>query len=207
MGPAAATYRGRAAGIIEQAARLLSAVDDLDTAARIESRRLDLHDSAVDAAALLRRLENAYARAAEQRGASLTVHIADALPPASVEPVAGERMIARMLAATIGLAQPGETIAAGMTLEQVAGRPTLCLAIDRPEAISGLEERDLLDPGYSPDGDWPDAPVLGLGFALRLVRNLAEAAGGSLTIGETRFFLLLPCHACDAAAPDQEQQG
>ena len=39
MGPAAAPYRGRAAAIIEQARGLLGAVDDLDTAARLESRR------------------------------------------------------------------------------------------------------------------------------------------------------------------------
>ena len=41
MGPAAASYRSRAAEIMEQAQRLLSAVDDLDTAARIETSRLD----------------------------------------------------------------------------------------------------------------------------------------------------------------------
>ena len=60
----------------------------------------------------------------------------------------------------------------------------LCLKVDRPETIEGLDESDLLDPGYSPDGDWPGAPALGLGFALRLVRNLAEASGGSLLIND-----------------------
>ena len=68
----------------------------------------------------------------------------------------------------------------------------LCLSIDRPKAIEGLDENALLDPGYSPDGDWPGAPALGLGFALRLVRNLADAVGGALEIGSSRFFLYLP---------------
>ncbi len=62
----------------------------------------------------------------------------------------------------------------------------------RPRAIAGLNEAALLDPGYSPDGDWPGAPALGLGFALRLVRNLAEAGGGALVIGDRRFSLYLP---------------
>ena len=75
---------------------------------------------------------------------------------------------------------------------QIGGHKMLCLSIDRPRAIAGLDERALLDPGYSPDGDWPGAPALGLGFALRLVRNLAEAVGGALLIGDTRFFLYLP---------------
>ena len=50
----------------------------------------------------------------------------------------------------------------------------------------------LLDPGYKPGGTWPDAPVLGLGVALRLVRNLAIASGGMLEIDTARFHLSLP---------------
>jgi hypothetical protein len=192
MGPAAAPYRTRAAEIIEQARGLLSAVDDLDTAARIETSRLEVADSATDAVALLCRLHDAYERVAAQRGSRIAVEIARDLPQARVELGAAERMFARMLAATIGLACEGETIGASMTLEQEGGGKMLCLSIDRPRAIDGLGEAALLDPGYSPDGDWPGAPSLGLGFALRLVRNLAEAVGGDLVVGERRFFLYLP---------------
>ena len=195
MGPASAPYRGRAGEIMHQARRLLSAVDDLDTAARIETKRLDLEESAVDAAALLGRLHESYERVARERGAHLTLQVAPDLPPAAVEPAAVERMFARMLAATIGLAADEETIAATMDSAARGGRPMLRLAVDRPAAIEGLEEAALLDPGYSPEGDWPGAPALGLGFALRLVRNLAEAAGGALMIGETRISLWLPALA------------
>lgn len=192
MGPAAAGYRTRAKEIMEQAARLLSAVDDLDTAARIETHRLVLGEGATDTAELLQRLDLAYAPVAAQRGAALAARIAPDLPPGRVEAATGERMIARLLAATIGLAGPGETIAAALASAEVGGKAMLCLAIDRPHAIAGRVEAALLDPGYSPEGDWPGAPALGLGFALRLVRNLAEAAGGALVIGEDRFYLYLP---------------
>jgi signal transduction histidine kinase len=192
MGPAGSAYRARAVEIMEQASRLLSAVDDLDTAARIETQRLTLDESSVDAVALLCRLHDAYERVAGQRGARIAVEIARDLPLARAELGAAERMFARMLAATIGLAQEGETIAASMRLGQLAGKKMLCLAIDRPATIDGLDEAALLDPGYSPDGDWPGAPALGLGFALRLVRNLAEAVGGGLHVGPNRFFLYLP---------------
>ncbi len=192
MGPAAANYRARAAEIMEQASRLLSAVDDLDTAARIETQRLTLDHSSVDAVALLCRLHDAYERVATQRGARITVEIMQGLPPAKAELGAAERMFARMLAATIGLAGEGETIAASMMLSNLGRKKMLCLAIDRPKAIQGLNEAALLDPGYSPEGDWPGAPALGLGFALRLVRNLAEAVGGGLHIGPQRFYLYLP---------------
>jgi signal transduction histidine kinase len=192
MGPAASAYRSRAADIMEQAQNLLSAVDDLDTAARIETRRLQLDESSVDAVALLCRLHDAYERVAQLRGSRIAIEIARDLPPARVEQGAVERMFARILAATIGLAREGETIGATMAMGELAGRPMLCLSIDRPAAIAGLDERALLDPGYSPEGDWPGAPALGLGFALRLVGNLAEAVGGALVVGDTRFFLYLP---------------
>ncbi len=192
MGPAGANYRSRAAEIMEQATRLLSAVDDLDTAARIETQRLTLDQSSVDAVALLCRLHDAYERVASQRGARISVEIMQGLPPAKAELGAAERMFARMLAATIGLAGEGEVIAASMMLSNLGRKKMLCLAIDRPKAIEGLNEAALLDPGYSPEGDWPGAPALGLGFALRLVRNLAEAVGGGLHIGPQRFYLYLP---------------
>jgi signal transduction histidine kinase len=192
MGPAALPYRDRAAEIMEQARGLLSAVDDLDTAARIETRRLELQDSAVDAGALLGRLHESYERVAGQRGAHLTLSLAPDLPPAAVEPAAVERMFARLLAATIGMAGEGETIGTAMDTAPRGNRLMLRLSVDRPEAIEGLEERALLDPGYSPEGDWPAAPALGLGFALRLVRNLAEASGGALVIGDARISLWLP---------------
>ena len=192
MGPAALSYRSRASDIMDQARRLLSAVDDLDTAARLETQRLQLAESSVDAVALLCRLHDAYERVARQRGSRIVIEIARDLPDAKVEIDAAERMFARMLAATIGLAREGETITATMAMGQDGARKMLCLSIDRPMAIEGLNENALLDPGYSPDGDWPGAPALGLGFALRLVRNLAEAVGGALEIGASRFFLYLP---------------
>ncbi|HEY0113749.1 MAG TPA: histidine kinase dimerization/phospho-acceptor domain-containing protein [Allosphingosinicella sp.] len=192
MGPAALSYRARAGDIMDQARRLLSAVDDLDTAARIETRRLQLSETSVDAVALLCRLHDAYEKVAQQRGSRIVVEIERDLPWAKVELDAAERMFARMLAATTGLAREGETICATMMSEERGGCRMLRLSIDRPQAIDGLDEKALLDPGYSPEGDWPGAPALGLGFALRLVRNLAEAVGGELVIGERRFSLYLP---------------
>jgi His Kinase A (phospho-acceptor) domain len=203
MGPAAAAYRGQAADIVDSARGLLGAVDDLDTAARIESRRLDLDTSSVDAVALLCRLHESYERIAAARGSRIAISIAEGLPLAQVEPGAAERMFARLLAGTIGLAGEGETIAVTMTIAKAESGAPLRLAIGRPQAISGLGESALLDPGYSPDGDWPAAPALGLGFALRLVRNLAEAVGGSLGVEEDRFALTLPVLHGEAPAAGQ----
>ncbi|MGQ0659837.1 histidine kinase dimerization/phospho-acceptor domain-containing protein [Sphingosinicella sp.] len=188
MGPAADRYRHRAADIMDHASRLLGTVDDLDTAARIETRRLAETAGRSDAAALLERLRQSYDNAARQRGARFDLTVAPDLPEAAVAPDVTERLLARMLAATIGLAREGEEIAAALR----ADREMLDFAIDRPQAVEGLDAQALLDPAFSPAGDWPAAPALGLGFALRLVRNLAEAAGGELVIGAERIQLRLP---------------
>jgi len=207
MGPAAAGYRAGAAEIIAQARGLLGAVDDLDTAARLETRRFEAEESQVDAVALLCRLHESYERVAEQRGSRIAIEIAEGLPPAAVEPGAAERMFARLLAGTIGLAAEGEAIRAAMDLAPRGEAVMLRLALDRPRAVAGVAESDLLDPGYSPDGDWPGAPALGLGFALRLIRNLAEAVGGALVVDDRHFALFLPIPAAGEEARPDESTG
>ena len=137
-------------------------------------------------------MNDAYGRLAEERGARLAAEIVGELPPALVAPGVGERMVSRLLGGAIGLARSGETIHASLGMRARGDGTMLCLAVDRPEAIAGVAEADLLDPGYSPDGDWPAAPALGLGFALRLIRNLAEAVGGALVVDESAFALYLP---------------
>lgn len=192
MGPAADRYRTRAADIMDHASRLLSTVDDLDTAARIETRRLAETFGRSDPAALLERLRQSYDNAARQRGARFELAIAGGVPEAAVAPDVTERLLARMLAATIGLAREGEEITADLDRTARGDAEMLAFSIDRPRAVEGLDASALLDPAFTPAGDWPAAPALGLGFALRLVRNLADAAGGELVIGADRIRLLLP---------------
>ena len=78
-----------------------------------------------------------------QRNSRISIEIERDLPAAKVELGAAERMFARMLAATIGLAREGETIAATMAMGQIGGQQMLCLSIDRPRAIDGLDEARL----------------------------------------------------------------
>lgn len=194
MGPAAAGYRHRAGEIITQARRLLGAIDDLDMAARFE-RAISVAASApVDVGALLDRLGEDYGAIASARGVILPVAIEGDLPAVGGDVVAVERMIARLLAATIAVAADGETVA--VALDRIDDR-SLGFSVTRPAALAGRDEHALLDPGFAPgqgwsDEEWPEAPVLGLGFALRLVRNLASGIGGALEIDADRFRLMLP---------------
>lgn len=190
LGPAAADYRGRAGAILDDARRLLGTVDDLDVAARIDSGA-DLaagRGDVADAAAALRACAAESGALATLRRIALDLRIDPATPAAGVDALSLDRMFSRLLSAVIGLAASGEAIVADLA----PGGNAIRFSVSRTRAMLGRDEQALLDPGYSPDGDWPDAPALGLGFALRLVRNLAEAAGGRLMVEPERFVLILP---------------
>jgi signal transduction histidine kinase len=204
LGPAATDYRERASDILAEARRLLVAVDDLDTAARLDAQSLVLEPRSVDGARLLDTLCADVAPLIDQRQIRLDSRVAAGLPAIGADPVSVERMFARLLSSTVGLALTGERIGFSLARD-TASANRLRFEIDRPYAIRDRDERALFDPGYSPDGDWPDAPLLGLGFSLRLVRNLAESAGGRLLIEPGQFVLLLPAAADDGATDLEEK--
>lgn len=203
LGPVAAAYRDRAAGIAAEAAALLRSVDDLDTAARVETDRLALDVDRVDGAEILQRLHDDYAGLAEKRGVKLAMRIEEGLPALAADPIAAERMIERLLSATVGLAAQGETIDVACSAD--GSGDTVHLSFARPRFLAGKDETQLLDPGYSPEGDWPDAPALGLGFALRLVRNIAKETNGRLDIDADNFVLHLPAKDASALSGERGQ--
>lgn len=196
LGPVATLYRERAAEIASEAGRLLQSIDDIDTAARAETDRLAFDMERVEVASILQRLHDNYVGQARARNVDLAIRIEHGLPVLDADPIAIERMVERLLSSTVGLAAAGETIGIACARDGADGDVTI--AFDRPAVLTGQAETELLDPGYSPDGDWPEAPALGLGFALRLVRNIAQEVNGQLDIEPQRFVLRLPVN--DASA-------
>ncbi len=189
-GPVSTSYRDRAQNIAEQAGQLLAAVDDLDVAARLETRRLDLQRIEVDLATMLALICDNHAKSAARRGGALECAVAPDLAPVIGDPAALRRMIGRLIGASAALAGEGETIR--VVLTGGAAETMLELAVRRPARLDGQSDAALFDTAYGPEGDWPDAPLLGLGFSLHLVRRLAGAAGGGLRIEPDRFVLNLP---------------
>jgi hypothetical protein len=199
-GPASTAYRDRAQYIAEQAGRLLAAVDDLDVAARLETQRLDLERATIDLGAMLSSICADHAPAVFRRGALLECGIAPDLAPVTGDPAALRRMIARLVACCAALADEHETIHVSLASPS---SDLLDLAVGHPRRLAGRAEEALLDPGCGPEGDAPDAPLLGLGFSLHLVRRLAAAAGGTMTIEADRFLLRLPA----AVGPSRVSSG
>jgi hypothetical protein len=103
-----------------------------------------------------------------------------------------ERMVQHLVRTLVSVAEPDEAVQGAIWFQPDGMSGTLALGFDRPKRLRGLEEQALLDPGYGNDGDWPDAPLLGLGFSMRLVRSLAASLGGTLRIENERILIELP---------------
>ena len=158
---------------------LLTAIDDLDFAAKVHSasgagrERLDL-------AALVQREAPELRQVARRRG----VEVDDALPrtevAARVQPEMADRLLFRLFGALAERADRGERLQ--LSVEPVADK--VRIAIGRPAALRSLSDADLFETGGA-DG-------LQAGFALRLVRGLARIAGGDLASSRDSFALVFP---------------
>ena len=183
LGPVPPVYRGQAAVIRQQARDLLGVIDDLDLAARIEEDALDLRPGTVPLAPLLAEIAGELTPLAELRGASLSLQGIDTAVRGDRRAV--ERLLSRLLATLVSAAQSGETV----RVEALAdAREAPVLAFARPAALNAYPGEALL----AIDDEGEDAALLGTGFAMRLVRNLAKELGGALQFERDRLILRLP---------------
>ena len=170
LGPADRHYRTRAAEIVGQARLLLSAIDDLDFAAKLQSDR-NRPGSGTDLALLLEQIAVAMRQGAAASAPQLELAVETRKRRCALEPALAERLVTRFCTALLGAAADGEKLV--VHLDNHNGQ---CVLWVRPPR--GLDAADA-DPGSG-------------GFGLRLVRGLARVAGGDLTIAKTRISLALP---------------
>ena len=197
FGPASVHYREMAGNILSDARRLMAAFDDIDLAARSaasleEEPASRAHADAVDMEALMEKVASLYEEQGSPPAAPVRVTASANIPPALIEPVQGERMIQHLVRTLVSIAGEGEQVKGAVWFQPEGHNGKLVIGFDRPARLAGLEEQDILDPGYGADGDWPDGPLLGLGFSIRLVRSLAQGQGGALRIENERILLELP---------------
>lgn len=186
LGPVPSEYRDQAAAIRSQTADLLGAIDDIDTAARLESGRLDLRAGTVPLVPILTRAAADLSPLANARKARLDLTAADGVVAAG-DAVAVERVFARLLAAVVASAGEGEVLDGALARDG----DTVTLSISRPAALSAADG-SLFAADEESDATGPGAPLLGAGFAFRLARKLAGQMGGTLVVAPDRLTLRLP---------------
>jgi signal transduction histidine kinase len=189
LGPVPHAYRAHAADIRNQAGSLLTAIDDIDMAARIESRALDLRPGEVPLVPLLERVASDLLPLATLRGTTIDIYTGDGNLAIAGDDRAVERLIARLMATLVASGGRGERIGIAATLEADS---MVAVVFDRPAALAAYAGDSLLTIDAETEADSEGAPLLGTGFALRLARNLATELRGVLVIGDKALTLRLP---------------
>ncbi len=193
FGPAPHEYRAMAAAIAADAARILAGFEELDRLARLETGATLIEPGETDLAALLHRTAGQLAPVLAPHGAGVTLDFgADASLIAAIDPEDAEALVWRLLASLAAAAGPGERIT--LTFDPVigAGCGEVRILATVPARLAALEENDLFS-ATTRIGEGTISPGLfGTGFALRLARAEARAAGGTLRREGDALLLTLP---------------
>jgi hypothetical protein len=168
LGPADRGYRERASDIVRHARKLLTAIDDLDFAAKVHSAA-GAGRERVDLSRLVERA------AAELRDMASRLHVElDLVHPrsevaAAVQPELADRLLVRLFSALAERSEAGERLR--LSVEAIDGHARI--AISRPTALRDASEAALFGPAKYEKGAFD-------GFSLKLARGLARISGGDL---------------------------
>ena len=183
LGPAHRAYRNRAGEIVRQARRLLTAVDDLDLAAKLQSARGE-QGGGTPVGEMLDMLAADIRPQLADRNVQLYVRLGHEDARIRLQRDLAQRLLNRFVEAVTSVAEEGEEL---ILTARTAG-DQVGILLNCPRALRGIDEEELLDPGFSAGRE----NGLGTGFALRLVRGLATIAGGGLRVEPGQLVLSLP---------------
>ncbi len=208
FGPVNHRYRTMADTIVTDAASVQSIIDDLETAARSNTAvAADVPPSdVVDIGAVVTQVESDLIGLLTDQRVDLSISRVGGPFLGLASDANARRMVGRLLTALVDVSEAG-AILVGQLVTESRHDDMLQLRIVRPATIRFATAADLLDPGFSPEGEAPGAAVLSLGFSLRLVDSLARGAGGRLDIGHNALTLHLPSANSKVEAELDVQQG
>ena len=179
-------YRAHAASIAGDSARLLAGFEELDRLARLETGALLPEPGNCDLAAVARAIIGQLQPVLGARMAGFATDLQPGAMPVGLVRDEAEALVWRLLATMAGAAGGGEQLA--LTLQN--DRSEVRLMCDLPATLAA--EPDVFAASARPTGGALSAGAFGAGFALRLARAEANAAGGALTRIEDTVTLALP---------------
>lgn len=191
FGPVTEEYRTIAGNILHDARRLLSGFDDLSTAVKIETGTYVTTVGSTDCAWLSLRLADRLRELSDALHVTLNLVHAHPVRPFALDNHVAERLFSRLLSAVIIGCEPGEILDGRFRTEpglNAVNRFVLSL----PKKLVDMDEGELFGSGPGSFDDSHGAPLLGLGFSLRLVRSLARNVGGDLRFYNQALIISLP---------------
>lgn len=188
FGPTPHEYRALAAGIAGDAARILSAFDELDRLAKLDSGAMELDSGEADLAAVVETTVSQLSSHLAPRGSGFSLRIRGEQHRIGLDLAEAERIVWRLLATLAGVSGTGEILKASLE----PGTDRLILNLTLPAALAATRGNDLFDAAADAIPQSLSAGAFGVGFSLRLARTEAQAAGGTLSREGDLLTLALP---------------
>ena len=196
FGPTPNEYRALAAAIAGDAARMLAGFDELDRLAKLEGGALELAEGSADLHAIVAGTVRQLDTVLKPRSAGIELDAPDAPCPVALAQGDAELVAWRILATIAGAASPGEALQ--VRLAHDGEQATL--EADLPASLASRE--DLFGAEASQQPQSVTSGMFGAGFALRLARAEAHAAGGDLSRKGDVLRLVLPAGTNKTAEND-----
>jgi len=206
FGPATEEYRILAGNILRDAERLLSGFDDLSTAAKIEMGSYVAEPGTTDCDWLSTRLADRLHGLSDLLHVTLNLVQAHPVRPFAVDNQLSERLFSRLLSAVIIGCEAGEVLD-GRFRTEPGVNATNRFVLSLPKRLLDMDEQALFGSGPGSIDESDEAPLLGLGFSLRLVRSLARNVGGDLRFHNQALIVSLPAfNSGRAGLKDEERE-
>jgi signal transduction histidine kinase len=201
FGPTPHDYRALAATIAGDAARMLAGFDELDRLAKLESGALALDEGSADFARVIGGLATQLDEVLRSRGASFVLAGDAASCRVNLSGHEAEALGGRLLATITGATAAGDDVKLRIDCETGPLRLTCTL----PASLAAQD--DVFAAESRAGGGAVSAGMFGAGFALRLARAEARAAGGDLVRDDANLLLTLPRLTAAKAAPSHGEAG
>jgi signal transduction histidine kinase len=192
FGPVGDEYRGLAGNIVADANQLLAGFDDLSIAAQMDRGELPAQSGVTECNWLVARIAERLHDVSESLKVDVNLVIADPVRPFALDHDMAERLFSRLLSAVIMGCEPGEELNGRFSTE-IGAHAQNRFQLSLPKKLAGLSEDEMLGVGPASGGANPaGSPLLGLGFSLRLVRNLSRNVGGGLQFQNESLLVTIP---------------
>ncbi|QIQ86564.1 histidine kinase dimerization/phospho-acceptor domain-containing protein [Erythrobacter sp.] len=214
FGPAPHEYRALAAAIAADAARILAGFAELDRLARLETGTQDIARGHADLAAAATRTANQLAQVLAPRLSGIEFDPpADRPVEVTLDPDELDALLWRLLATLGGGCAAGEMLTASLApafahdARQGEAGPVGVARLTCEIPAQLLAEEDVFAAEARPASSAINAGLFGAGFALRLARAEARAAGGDLVRRDEELVLTLPLVSeAGEAEPDPREE-
>lgn len=188
FGPTPHEYRALAAGIAGDAARILSAFEELDRLAKLDSGAMELETGETDLASLIEATISQLSAHTAPRGSGFSLRIRGEVAQIGLDRTEAERILWRLLATLAGVSTSGEIL----RLNLEPSGELLRLDLNLPAVLAAIPGEALFDAAANSIPQSLTVGTFGIGFALRLARTEAQSAGGDLVRTDDVLTLTLP---------------